>query len=127
MNYKKKRLTDAQFQINCRQKYDSQVTDNFLKENGLNPDTFAILSPELIKAQLTINELERDYSKFLSQAHIEAINKFNEKLSDSKKRKKAKPALAYPILNMASKIKRLAYKEEILLRHKVQAIRYNQP
>ena len=127
MNYKKKRLTDAQFQINCRQKYDSKVTDNFLKENGLNPDTFAILAPELIKAQLTIKELEKDYSKFLSQAHIEAINKFNEKLSNSKKRKKAKPALAYQIFNMASKIKRQAHKEEILLRQKVQAIRYNQP
>jgi hypothetical protein len=127
MNYKKKRLTDAQFQINCRQKYDSKVTDNFLKENGLNPDTFAILAPELIKAQLTIKELEKDYSKFLSQAHIEAINKFNEKLSDSKKRRKAKPALAYQIFNMASKIKRQAHKEEILLRQKVQAIRYNQP
>ena len=46
MNYKKKRLTDAQFQINNKQKFDTKATNVFLKENGLTEaDVISICIP----------------------------------------------------------------------------------
>lgn len=127
MKYKKKRLTDAQYQINCRQKYDSKITDNLLKECGLNPQTFATMAIELVQAQLAVVELENQYARFLTHEHTKTINKFTSKVMNKKKCGQLKPTLAYPILNLASKIKRQAHKQAIEARQKIQAQRYNQP
>jgi hypothetical protein len=127
MKYKKKRLTDTQYQIYCRQKYDSKITDNLLKECGLNPQTFATMAIELVQAQFAIVELQKNYSTLLTEKHMEVIEKFNSKLALTKKCDRLKPTLAYPILNLTSKIKRQAHKQEKEARQKIQAQRYNQP
>ncbi|QWD66027.1 hypothetical protein [Polynucleobacter sp. MWH-Aus1W21] len=120
MNYKKKRLTDAQFQINCRQKYDSKITDNLLKEHGLNPQTFSTMPLELTQARIVAVELLKHYSGFLNKEQIKALNKFNSKVINKKKCNQLKPTLAYPILNLATKIKRQAHKQEQQARLKIQ-------
>ena len=127
MNYKKKRLSDKQYQINCRQKYDTKVTDNLLKNCGLNLNTFVTLPIELVQARLAAVELKKNYLNLLTKEHIKAINKFNSKVINHKKCNQLSPALAYPILNLATKIKRQAHKQELHLRQTIQELRYNQP
>ncbi len=126
MEYKKK-PTFAQIQINCRQKYDSKITDNFLKEQGLNPNTFAVMDIKVVEAKRVASELLKSYSKYLTKEQIQAINKFNRKVVNKKKCGQLKPAMAYPILNLAAKIKRQAHKDKVLSRQKIQENRYNQP
>jgi hypothetical protein len=118
MNYKNKRLTDAQYSIYCRQKYDSKVTDNLLRQNGLNPSTFTTMAVEVVQAQLVAKELKKNYSFLLTPKQLKLINKFISKATDKKTCSKLKPSFAYPILNLATKIKRQA--------HKIEP-RYNQP
>lgn len=127
MNYKKKKLTQKQFEINYRQKYDSKITDNLLRQNGLNPQTFSIMAIEVVQARLVAKELKNNYSNLLTPRQIKLINKFNSKATNEKICNELKPAFAYPILNLATKIKRLAHKQEQNVRGKIQAQRYNQP
>ena len=127
MKYKKKRLTPKQFVINNQQKYDTKIADSLLKQNGLNPNTFAKLDLKVAQAKIAAHELEEKYSKYLSDEHIEKIKAFNRKVINSKKCHLLKPNAAYPILNLASKIKRQAYKAELLIRQQIRAQRYNQP
>ncbi len=127
MNYKKKRLTDKQFQINNSQKYDSKVTDNFLKECGLNATTFSKLPTELLQARLAVVELKNFYWHLLTKQQAKTINKFNSKLINKKKCHELNPFLAYPILNLATKIKRQAHQQELQARQKIKELRYNQP
>ena len=127
MKYKKKKLTHKQFAINSHQKYDSSITDCLLKQNGLNPNTFAKLDLKVAQAKIAAHELEQKYSKYLTDEHIEKIKAFNLKVSNSNKCHLLRPNAAYPILNLASKIKRQVYKAELLIRQKIQAQRCNQP
>jgi hypothetical protein len=127
MNYKKKRLTDAQYQINCRQKYDSRVTDNFLKGCGLNATTFSKLPTELLQARLAVLELKNFYWHLLTKQQAKTINKFNSKVINKKKCHLLNPSLAYPILNLATKIKRQAHQQELQAKQKIKELRYNQP
>ena len=126
MEYKK-RPTFTQIQINSRQKYDSKITDNFLREQGLNPNTFAVMDIKIVQAKRVASELLKSYSKHLSKEQIQAINKFNRKVANKKKCGQLKPAMAYPILNLAAKIKRQVHKSEVLSRQKIRENRYNQP
>ena len=127
MNFKKKRLTDAQFQINNRQKYDSKVTDSLLKSHGLNPQTFSSMPLELVQARIVAVKLLKNYSQFLTKHQTKALNKFKSKTADKKKCNQLSPTLAYPILNLATKIKRQAHKQELQARQIIQELRYNQP
>ncbi|MBU3556255.1 hypothetical protein ICN18_01265 [Polynucleobacter sp. Ross1-W9] len=127
MNYKKKRLTDAQFKINNDQKYDSKITDNFLRECGLNPQTFTTMAKELVQARLAAVDLLKNYSNFLNKHQTKALNKFKGKTANKKKCNQLSPTLAYPILNLATKIKRQAHKQELQARQTIQELRYNQP
>ena len=126
MEYKKK-PTFAQIQINSRQKYDSKITDNFLREQGLNPNTFAAMDIKIVQAKRVASELLKSYLKHLTKEQIRVLNKFNRKVANKKKCGQLKPAMAYPILNLAAKVKRRAHKYEVLSRQKIQANRYTQP
>ena len=127
MNYKKKRLTDKQFQINNRQKYDSKVTNNFLNERGLNATTFSMLPTELLQARLAVVELKNLYWHLLTKQQAKTVNKFNSKVINKKKCHLLNPSLAYPILNLATKIKRQAHQQKLQARQKIKELRYNQP
>jgi hypothetical protein len=120
MNYKKKRLTDKQFQINNRQKYDSKVTDSLLKDCGLSPSNFASMPLVLVQARLAVVELKKFHWHLLTKQETKAINKFNSKLINKKKYEQLKTTSAYLILNLATKIKRKAHKEELQQRQEIK-------
>ena len=129
MNYnkKKKRLTPAQFRINCLEKCDSKRADALLKANGLNPRTFSVIHVDLARAQIAIKELYLHFGKYLGSKDIKAIQKFNKRLALEKDLGNQSQRLAYPILNLATKIKRRAHKDQELVKKKIQTARYNQP
>lgn len=128
MKYKKNKLTHKQFAINRQQQYESNITDRLLYQCGLNPNTFAKLDLKIVQAKIAAFELERFYFQYLSEIQIEQIRAFNRKVSNSKKFDWLRPNQAYPILNLATKIKRQAHKKELINRQKIQALRgYNQP
>jgi hypothetical protein len=127
MNYKNRYLTDQQFHICNREKYDSKVTDNFLKEQGINPGTFAQLPIELLQAQMAIAEVERHYPSLVTCECVSAFSRFIQKLENKSRRRKLKPSAAYPIFKLVKKIKQQAYQETLIQRQKIQALRNQLP
>ena len=129
MNYnkKKKRLTPAQYLINKRARRDSAMTDSLIKANGLDPGSFSTFAVEILRAQLVASQLHKTYGHYLSTKDIELIRKFTAKVCEENACYRLKPNVAYPILNLATKIKRRAHKDHELVKKKIQAARYNQP
>lgn len=120
MKYKKKRLTDKQFQINNRQKFDTRVTDSLLIEHGLDIKTFATMPIELVRARIVAVDLLKNYSIFLTEDHIKALKQFNQKVTDKNKLNRINPTLSYPILNLGTKIKRQAHKQHAQTKQKIK-------
>lgn len=128
MNYKKKkRLTPKQFQINMLEKRDTIIANSLIKQNGLKPDTFTTLDLKVAQAKIAAHDLLQNYSEHLTKEQSKQINDFNKKVANPKIHSRLKPNAAYPILNMATKIKRQAHQKTILTRQTIQALRYNQP
>lgn len=126
-NKKKKRLTPAQFRINCLEKWDSKSTDALLKASGLNPKTFSVIHVDLARAQIAVKELYLHFGRYLGPDELDVIRKFNKRMALEKYPSELSGKMAYPILNLATKIKRRAHKDQELIKKKIQAARYNQP
>ncbi len=122
----KKKLTHAQFAIGNKALRDTARTDSWLKQNGLNAAVFTEVCSEVLIAQKKVHELLKLYPKLFSPEQLEQLKKFEERLSNKKKRKKIKPTSAYPILNICTKISRQAYRNEMLAKQKIQQLRNKQ-
>ncbi|WP_216188737.1 hypothetical protein [Polynucleobacter parvulilacunae] len=85
------------------------------------------MAKELVQARLAAVDLLKNYSNFLNKHQTKALNKFKGKTANKKKCNQLSPTLAYPILNLATKIKRQAHKQELQARQTIQELRYNQP
>ena len=119
----KKHLTHEEFDIHRKSLRDTALTDWWLKKNGLNAEAVATVCGEVLMAQQKVNELLKHHANLLNPTQLKLLNTFKDRLSDKKKRKKLKPSSAYPILNLCTKIHRLAHKNEIQARQKIQALR----
>lgn len=119
----KKHLTHEEFDIQRKSLRDTALTDWWLKQNGLNVEAVATVCGEVLMAQQKANELIKHHAKLISPTQLKLLNTFKDRLSDKKRRMKLKPSSAYPILNLCTKIYRLAHKNEIQARQKIQALR----
>jgi len=125
MNKKKPKdiLTPEQFRQQLQSKRETELTDWWLRLQGLNPNAFASVCIEVLQAQQKANELLKSYANLLTPEQLAHIKNFNDRLNDKRKRKKLKPSSAYPILNLCTKIYRQAHKNEMFARQKIQALR----
>ena len=121
-----KHITHAQFAINNKTLRDTARTDSWLKQNGLNAEAVATVCSEVLIAQKKAHELLKHHAKLLSPEQLKLLKAFEDRLSNKKKRKKLKPSSAYPILNLCTKITRQAYRNEMISRQKIQALRNKQ-
>lgn len=121
-----KYITHEQYAINNKALRDTARTDSWLKQNGLNVDAVATVCGEVLIAQKKAHEILTQHAKLLSPEQKQLLTAFEEKLSDKKKRKKLRPSSAYPILNLCLKITRQAYRNEMLAKQKIQALRQKQ-
>jgi hypothetical protein len=118
-----KHITHAQFAINKKSLRDAARTDSWLKQNGLNADALATVCSVVLIAQKKAHDLIKHHAKLLSPEQLKLLKVFKDKLSNKKNRKKLKPSSAYPILNLCTKITRQAYRNEIIAKQKIQALR----
>jgi hypothetical protein len=125
MNKKKPKdiLTPEQFRQQLKSKRDTGLTDWWLKQNGLSVNALTSVCIEVLQAQQKVNQLLKHHANLLAPEQLKLIENFNNRLNNKQRRKKLKPSSAFPILNLCTKINRLAHRNEMLARQKIQALR----
>jgi hypothetical protein len=89
---------------------DSQLTDKWLRENGLNPNYFSVTDYKLLKAQQRANECLKNHEALLTQSEKKTLVRFNTKMNIGHIRKKLTSKAAKTILDLTSRIRRRAYR-----------------
>jgi len=120
---KANQITSKQFQINRIANYQTEFTNSWLRNNGINPRNFDTIDSIFIKAQQTAFDLVKNHSNLLTDAQFKKIKLFIQKIQGTSKNKQLKPNFAQSILNMGTKIKRQAYKQQQQARERIQALR----
>jgi hypothetical protein len=120
---KANQITSKQFQINRNANYQTEFTNSWLRNNGINPRNFDTIDSIFIKAQQTAFDLVKNHSNLLTDAQLKKIKIFIQKIQGISKNKQLKPRFAQSILNMGTKIKRQAYKQQQQAREKIQTLR----
>ena len=114
MNNKKKKkdiLTHKQFQILRHSHIDTWTTNEWLWKQGLNESIFTNTHIKLLQAQQAAHALLTQSANLLTPAQTKQLKAFQQKMAHKKAREKLKPAAAYPILNISTKINRQLFKD----------------
>lgn len=114
MNKKKNKdkLTQAQYQILRKNNKDTLTAEKWIKDTGLNVRAFNQLPVQLLQAQQAAHALLTHNLNLLTTEQIKTLHAFQRKVVNKKIRHKLKPDHAYPVLNIATKIKRIEHRQQ---------------
>ena len=107
----KDKLSHKQYEILNKQKKDCALTEDWLRDNGLNKSHFNTADIKLIQAQQIAHTLLTQHKNLLTQDQINLLHNFQRKTASKKQFIKLKTNHAYPILNIGTKINRKLYKK----------------
>ena len=101
---------EQQYQIRKQEQQDTQQADAWIKQQGLNADTFGTSNLQLLQAQQTAHTLLTAHKHLLNQKQIQTLNKFQQKITNKRTSGKLKPCSAYQVLNIGAKINRQLFR-----------------
>jgi len=108
---KQHRLTDKQFQINLRSDCQTQDTNRWLTEQGLDADTFGTTHIRLLQAQQQAHTLLTHHSGLLTDSQRMTLERFQQQMRQPKTRSRLKPTSANAVLNISSRVNRQLFKQ----------------
>jgi hypothetical protein len=88
------------------------ITQNWIRANGMQVSTFNSTPIKLLQAQQQATNLLRNYIALLTTQQVQTLQNFQKRMSHKNTRSKLKPEHAYPVLNIATKIKRIEHKQK---------------
>ena len=88
------------------------ITQNWIRENGMQVSTFNTTPVKLLQAQQQATNLLRKHVTLLPKAQVQTLQNFQKRMTHKNTRTKLKPEPAYPVLNIATKIKRIEHKQQ---------------
>jgi hypothetical protein len=74
--------------------------------------TFNSTPIKLLQAQQQATNLLLNYTALLTKSQTQTLQNFQKRMSHKNTRTKLKPEHAYPVLNIATKIKRIEHKQK---------------
>lgn len=107
----KDKLSHKQMDLLRRQQYDSALTADWLRDNHLDTAYFNTTDIKLLQALKAANELLNLHKQILAPNQIIKLIQFLQLMAHYKSRSKLKPAHAYPILNINTKVNRQLFKQ----------------
>ena len=113
MKNAKDQLTETQYQILRKQGKDTLTTNEWLISTGIKLNTFSTTNPKLLQAQQQATNLLRNYTALLTNQQIQTLQNFQKRMSHKNTRTKLKPEHAYPVFNIATKVKRIEHKQQV--------------
>ncbi len=87
------------------------MTEEWLKENGLKVKTFHSLPLEQVQAASTAHHLLEDFSHLLTETQEEVLKQFSKAFNNKRLRKSITKAQSYRILNIGKKINRKLFRQ----------------
>ena len=90
------------------------ITQNWIRENGMQVSTFNTTPVKLLQAQQQATNLLRNHANLLTKAQVQTLQNFQKRMTHKNTRTKLKPEYAYPILNIATKVKRIEHKQQAI-------------
>ena len=88
------------------------ITQNWIRANGMQVSTFNSTPIKLLQAQQQATNLLLNYIALLTTQQVQTLQNFQKCMSQKNTRSKLKPEHAYPVLNIATKIKRIEHKQQ---------------
>jgi hypothetical protein len=88
------------------------ITQNWIRANGMQVSTFNSTPIKLLQAQQQATNLLRNCTALLTTQQVQTLQNFQKRMSHKNTRSKLKPEHAYPVLNIATKIKRIEHKQK---------------
>jgi hypothetical protein len=88
------------------------ITQNWIRANGMQVSTFNSTPIKLLQAQQQATNLLRNYIALLTTQQVQTLQNFQKRMSHKNTRSKLKPEHAYPVLNIATKVKRIEHKQK---------------
>lgn len=107
---KNRKPTQLQRQLESKAQKDTKQSNDWLKENGINYQIFALTHIKLIQAQQKAHDLLTNFKDLLTLAQEKKLKEFQIKMNTGHIRKKLKPEAAKAIFVISTQIKRKAYK-----------------
>ena len=88
------------------------ITQNWIRENGMQVSTFNTTPVKLLQAQQQATNLLRNYTALLTTQQIQTLQNVQKRMSHKNTRTKLKPEHAYPVFNIETKVKRIEHKQQ---------------
>lgn len=107
---KNRKPTQLQRQFESKAQKDTKQSNDWLKENGINSQTFAFTHVKLIQAQQKAHDLLTNFKGLLTSAQEKKLKDFQIKMNTGYIRKKLKPEAAKAIFVINTQVKRKAHK-----------------
>ena len=113
MNYKEKPPTkrDLQQKINSTAKRNTALTNDWLRDNGLNDHTFTNVSLNIARATAMANTLLTQHRDLLSKRDIHALTDFQQAASNKRDCKHITDSFCYCVMNINTRINRAMFKQ----------------
>jgi hypothetical protein len=89
---------------------DTQQTDKWLKQNGVNVAHIYVGTAELFQATKLATTTLRDYGQLLAHAQAQILNKFLQATRNYQKRQRITQAQCFTVMNIAKQAQRRSAK-----------------
>jgi hypothetical protein len=121
----KDRLTNKQYEINCKQKQLNYENDKWIRDFGLNASNFAVAKLQVLKALHTAHELLTESCDVLPVADAIRLRDFQSRANNVTQLARITDGECYDIMNFAYKFKRKQMVQRKRIVRKIKALRTN--
>ncbi len=110
-NEQKLTKRDLEQQIATRTKRDTELTDNWLKNRGMNEKDLLNSQTLLLRAQKTAHELLQHHSTLIERQKHEWLSDFAKRCNSNRQRQRITDKECYAVLTYAKSINRQVFKQ----------------
>jgi hypothetical protein len=104
--------SELQYSINTRNKRDSALTDNWLKNRGITQQHMKDSETLLLQAQKAANELAALHTALIKHQKLEWLQDFATRCKSTRQRKRITLKECYAVLNLQKTVNRQLFKQQ---------------
>jgi hypothetical protein len=87
-----------------------KLTDNWLRQNGIDPSKLNEFGVQLLQAQMIATNLLKHHAKLLGQNEAASLNNFLMAVRNSKQRRRLTLKSCYKVMNIGTDVNRKLFK-----------------
>lgn len=104
--------SELQYSINTRNKRDSALTDNWLKNRGITEQHLQHSETQLLQAQKAAAELVNVHTALIKRQKLEWLQDFARRCKSSRQRQRITDRECYAVLNLQKTVLRALFAQQ---------------